>query len=86
MRIRHITGEDVWSIKYPSTWTALQKEIAALFAKALSIDDIGISEDFFEMGGTSMLASKIAMGAMVKGLPIAYQDVFAYPDVEAFLF
>ena len=61
--------------------TALQKEIAALFAKALSIDDIGISEDFFEMGGTSMLASKIAMGAMVKGLPIAYQDVFAYPTV-----
>ena len=33
------------------------------------------------MGGTSMLASKIAMGAMVKGLPIAYQDVFAYPTV-----
>lgn len=61
--------------------TALQKEIAALFAKALSVDDVGINEDFFEMGGTSMLASKVAMGAMVKGLPIAYQDVFAYPTV-----
>lgn len=61
--------------------TALQKEIAALFAKALSVDDVGIQEDFFEMGGTSMLASKVAMGAMVKGLPIAYQDVFAYPTV-----
>lgn len=61
--------------------TALQKEIAALFAKALGVDDVGIDEDFFEMGGTSMLASKVAMGAMVKGLPIAYQDVFAYPTV-----
>lgn len=62
--------------------TPLQKEIAALFAKALCIDDVGINEDFFEMGGTSMLASKVAMGAMVKGLPIAYQDVFAYPTVR----
>lgn len=61
--------------------TALQKEIAALFAKALGVEDVGINEDFFEMGGTSMLASKVAMGAMVKGLPIAYQDVFAYPTV-----
>lgn len=61
--------------------TALQKELAALFAKALGVDDVGVNEDFFEMGGTSMLASKVAMGAMVKGLPIAYQDVFAYPTV-----
>lgn len=61
--------------------TALQKEIAALFAKALGVEDVGINEDFFEMGGTSMLASKVAMGAMVKGLPIAYQDIFAYPTV-----
>ena len=66
-----------------SASTELQKEIAAMFAKALGIDDIGANEDFFEAGGTSMLASKVAMSAMVKGLPIAYQDVFAYPTVES---
>ena len=66
-----------------SASTPLQKEIAEMFAKALGIESIGIDEDFFEMGGTSMLASKIAMAAMVKDMPIAYQDVFNYPTVAA---
>ena len=65
-----------------SAATDLQREIAEMFAKALGIDEIGVDEDFFEAGGTSMLASKVAMSAMVKGMPIAYQDVFAYPTVE----
>ena len=59
--------------------TALQAEIAAMFAQALGLDDIGPDEDFFEAGGTSMLAFKVTMRAMVKGLPISYQDVFAHP-------
>ncbi len=62
--------------------TDLQKEIAGMFAKVLGVDAIGVDEDFFEAGGTSMLASKVAMSAMVKGLPIAYQDIFSYPTVE----
>ena len=61
----------------------LQKVIADIFAHALGVDEVGIDENFFEVGGTSMLASKVAMSAMVKGLPIAYQDVFANPTVEA---
>lgn len=63
------------------TRNPLQTEIAAMFARALGMEDIGLDEDFFEAGGTSMLASKIAMSAMVKGLPISYQDVFAHPTV-----
>ena len=59
----------------------LQSEIAQMFIHALNIDEIGLDEDFFEAGGTSMLASKVAMSAMVKGLPISYQDVFAHPTV-----
>ena len=63
--------------------SALQQKIAAMFAKALGVDSVGVDEDFFEIGGTSMLASKVAMQAMVAGLPIAYQDIFANTTVEA---
>ncbi|MBR1812263.1 MAG: amino acid adenylation domain-containing protein [Lachnospiraceae bacterium] len=59
----------------------LQTEIAEMFAHALGLEDFGLYDDFFEAGGTSMLASKVAMRAMVKGLPISYQDVFAHPSV-----
>ncbi len=63
--------------------TPLQKQLAEMFAKALGLDSVGVDEDFFEIGGTSMLASKVAMQAMVARLPIAYKDVFAFPTVEA---
>ena len=62
--------------------TPLQKQLAEMFAKALGVEQVGIDEDFFEMGGTSLLASKVAMQAMVAKLPIAYKDIFAYPTVE----
>ena len=66
----------------PAT-TPLQKQIAEMFAKALGMETVGIDEDFFEIGGTSMLASKVAMQAMIAKLPIAYKDIFANPTVEA---
>ncbi len=61
----------------------LQERIAAMFAKALDMETVGADEDFFEIGGTSMLASKVAMQAMVAGIPIAYKDIFAFPTAEA---
>ena len=63
--------------------TELQKQLAGMFAKALGTNRVCIDEDFFEIGGTSMLASKVAMQAMVAGVAVAYQDIFAYPTVEA---
>lgn len=62
--------------------TQLQKTIAGMFERALGVEHVGVDEDFFEIGGTSMLASKVAMSAMVQELPIAYQDIFANPTVE----
>ncbi len=61
----------------------LQQKIAAMFAKALGLDSVAADEDFFEIGGTSILASKVAMQAMVENIPIAYKDIFAFPTVEA---
>ena len=69
------------SIRTPST--PLQQQLAEMFAKALGMETVGTDEDFFEIGGTSMLASKVAMQAMVAELPVAYKDIFANPTVEA---
>ncbi len=55
-----------------------EKTICEIFAKALGKQDIGIDEDFFELGGTSLSASKVAMLALKEGLPIAYKDVFEH--------
>ena len=59
-----------------------EKTICEIFAKALGIDNVGIDEDFFELGGTSLSASKVAMLALKEGLSIAYKDVFEKSTVE----
>ena len=43
---------------------------------------MGVDEDFFELGGTSLSASKVAMLALKEGLPIAYKDVFEKSTAE----
>lgn len=60
----------------------LQKKLCDMFAGALGTDKVGINENFFEIGGTSLSASKIAMRAMTENLPIAYGDIFDNPTVE----
>lgn len=59
----------------------LQKKLLAIFQKALGNTNVGVDDDFFMSGGTSLSVSKIAMLALNANLPIAYGDVFEYPTV-----
>ena len=68
---------------YVAPVNELQKKLCAMFAYALGTDRVSITDNFFEIGGTSLTASKIAMKAMMERLPIAFKDVFDYPTVEA---
>ena len=61
--------------------TDLQRTLCAIFQKALAIDPVGIHENFFELGGTSLKAATVLMSAMLKELPIVYQDIFNAPTV-----
>ena len=62
--------------------TELEEKIAEMFKMALNLKDVGIDEDFFRLGGTSLSASKIAMKAITMNIPITYADVFDYPTIE----
>ncbi|MGN0342742.1 MAG: amino acid adenylation domain-containing protein [Roseburia sp.] len=68
--------------EYTPPESELQKKLAEMFAKALGMERVGVKEDFFALGGTSLTASKIAMKAMLENLPIAYADIFDNPTVE----
>ena len=60
----------------------LEEKILEMFRAALNKKDVGVDDDFFKCGGTSLTVSKIAMRAMTLKLPITYSDVFDYPTVE----
>ena len=63
---------------YVKPRTKLQGKLCEIFEMALGVEQIGIEDDFFENGGTSLSASKVAMKCMSAGIPVSYADLFDY--------
>lgn len=63
--------------KYIAPSTELEKEFCDQFAEILNLKQVGATDDFFEIGGTSLSATRIIMYAMTKGYAIVYKDIFA---------
>ncbi len=61
---------------------SVEQELCDLFASVLSLDEYYADDNFFEMGGTSLSASKVTMQLMSKGLKVEYQDIFENPTPE----
>lgn len=62
--------------------TETQRVLAAIFADVLQLDSIGIYDDFFELGGSSLLVTRVI--AQVRkhfDMPIPVRDFFANPTV-----
>ncbi|MCQ2398389.1 MAG: amino acid adenylation domain-containing protein, partial [Sphaerochaetaceae bacterium] len=59
-----------------------EQELCELFASVLSLKEYYADDNFFEMGGTSLSASKVTMQLMAKGIKVEYQDVFDNPTPE----
>lgn len=62
---------------------SLEEQLCDLFKSILSLDEYFADDNFFEMGGTSLSASKVTMQLMSKGIKVEYQDIFSYPTPEA---
>ena len=67
---------------YAAPQTAEQAKLCELYAKALKIEKIGIDDDFFALGGTSLTASKVAVMCLNENIPLVYADIFKYPTIR----
>ena len=61
---------------------SMEQELVDLFASVLSLDEYYADDNFFEMGGTSLSASKVIMKLQSKGLDVEYQNIFDNPTPE----
>ena len=50
-----------------------------VFEEALGIDRVGATDDYFEIGGTSLLAIQVTILASNGGYDIKFRDVFEHP-------
>lgn len=65
---------------------ALEKELCAVFAKVLGLEQVGASDGFFDLGGSSLAVTRIIIEARERGIrgknetALTYGDVFAHPS------
>ena len=67
---------------YAAPQTEEQAKLCELYAKALKLEKIGIDDDFFALGGTSLTASKVAVMCLNENIPLVYADIFKYPTIR----
>lgn len=53
------------------------------FKKVLKLDRVGATDDFFEIGGTSLIVTSVVLDASENGFSITYGDVFKYTTPRA---
>ncbi|MGH3862148.1 amino acid adenylation domain-containing protein [Actinokineospora sp.] len=62
--------------------TPREEVLCGLFAEILGVDSVGIDDDFFAMGGHSLLVTRLALRIEATlGMPVAIKQVFDDPTV-----
>ena len=67
---------------YVEPVTGVQRELCEIFEKALGTEKVGIEDNFFDLGGSSLTASKVAVMCLSKNISIVYADIFKYPTIR----
>ena len=60
-----------------------ERFFADTFAEILARERVGATDNFFEIGGTSLVAIRVVMAAMQHGYKIVYKQVFDNPTPRA---
>lgn len=63
-------------LHYVAPKTKLEHEICAIFSSILNIETVGAEDNFFEIGGTSLIASKLIIELLKRGYTVRYDDIF----------
>lgn len=68
--------------KYVPPVTSKEKELCHLMEELLHVEQVGVADDFFELGGDSLTAIEFLAKAHDSGIVFALQNIFDYPTVR----
>ena len=57
----------------------IETALCEIFSVVLGVERVGVDDDFFAMGGSSLTVMKVVLEAMKRKLPLEYGDVFRAP-------
>lgn len=67
--------------KYVSPRTSKEKLLAKIWAEVLGIEQVGIHDNFFALGGDSILGIQVVAKAHKAGIQINTRHIFQYPTI-----
>ncbi len=80
---RSLPAPDFGAAEYVAPETADEQTVAKLFAELLGLDRVGVTESFFDLGGSSLSATRIAARISNElGVAVSVRDVFDAPSVR----
>ena len=62
--------------------TPFEKILAAIWAKVLGLDQVGIYDNFFALGGDSIRSIQVQSQAREQGLSFSIQELFQYQTIQ----
>lgn len=65
--------------EYEAPANDTEQNIADIFGKILKLDKVGANDNFYELGGTSLVTTRVIIETDKLGYNVAYGDVFANP-------
>ncbi len=74
---------DAVEVEYRAPGTAAERALAEVWARVLGVDRVGADDDFFELGGDSILAIQVVSGARQAGVALTVREVFEHRTVGA---
>nr|WP_328799373.1 non-ribosomal peptide synthetase [Rhodococcus sp. T7] len=63
--------------------TPMEETLAALFREALGVDDLGVNDSFFALGGDSIVSIQLVSRAKAAGIVFTPRDVFERKSIAA---
>ena len=68
--------------EYVAPSTEIETELAAVWAETLNVPSVGIDDDFFELGGSSLLVTRVVASVSERwNVELPVRDFFANPTV-----
>ena len=60
-----------------------EKTLCEVFAAVLNLEKVGALDNFFDLGGSSLMVTNVLVEAEKRGLKFSYGEVFIYPTARA---
>lgn len=63
--------------------TAAEQQLAAIWRRILAVEDVGVDDNFFSLGGDSISSTQMVAAARQAGFDLSVRDVLAHPTLAA---